>query len=606
MTHWAQLWKSRMRDIAATLAVLALTAFVYGPVRGLGLVWDDKPLLHDKAWLREGNEWISIALHGLADWTNYFRPLGVALFTAEARLFDAAPAPMHLLSLGLHLLNTLLVGTLARSMLKRIGDRSNATLLPYVAMLLFGLHPALIEPIAWISSQCELLVTLFTLLGLVANATLRHKFARAIVVALCFFLAACAKEAAVSFPLLLLTFDWISTGEEFQRSGAAGPKRARYIFRALLRRQGLVYLSVFLAGIAYLAFRYWGLGFLTSSYGQAMPLSWVRLQLICFTYLTYWKLLVWPMSGLGPIHIVPEQQFAEFTFAAAAIDAAALAIASTGAYLLWKRRPLGGLIVAVTVTLLPVLHIVPTDFDESIFHDRYAMTALAVACSFLPLVAVTITRQRESPRRLILYCAMATGVWLLVATINIRATLPLWSDEVRLWEWALRQNPGSVVVEDHLLQAYLDSNDLTRAQSVADVLMRDGRSCPNCMINVAYLAVGRGDAERASIALQEAKKAMDKLVPVRQLIVGYILTLGSLSQLQQDPDEAARAYQAAISVDPLNPDAYMSLAFLQARQGNFGEARKTAETALSLCPADDRARRRHEFEQVLAAVGFGR
>ncbi len=39
-------WKNRLREVVATVAVLAFTAVVYGPVRGLGLVWDDRPLLH--------------------------------------------------------------------------------------------------------------------------------------------------------------------------------------------------------------------------------------------------------------------------------------------------------------------------------------------------------------------------------------------------------------------------------------------------------------------------------------------------------------------------------------------------------------------------------
>jgi Tfp pilus assembly protein PilF len=95
---------------------------------------------------------------------------------------------------------------------------------------------------------------------------------------------------------------------------------------------------------------------------------------------------------------------------------------------------------------------------------------------------------------------------------------------------------------------------------------------------------------------------MDVLVPVRRLILGYILTSGNLSQLQHDPAEAEEAYNAAISLDPLSPDAHMSLAFLQARRGRTGEARKTAETALSLCAPDERAKRREEFERVLSAA----
>ena len=179
--------------------------------------------------------------------------------------------------------------------------------------------------------------------------------------------------------------------------------------------------------------------------------------------------------------------------------------------------------------------------------------------------------------------------------------MPLWSDERRVWQWSLLQNPGSIVAEDHLLSTYLESNDLLHAQPIAEALLRDGRSCGNCMVKVAYLAVIRGDTGRASFALQEAKHSLDKVVPTRREMVGYLLTSGNLAQLQHKTTEAEEAYRAAISRDPLSPDARMSLAFLQARQGKAEEARKTAEAALSLSAPDERPARRREFEQVLAA-----
>ncbi len=37
------------------------------------------------------------------------------------------------------------------------------------SMLLYGIHPALIEPIVWIGCQAELMVTLLTLLAILFN-----------------------------------------------------------------------------------------------------------------------------------------------------------------------------------------------------------------------------------------------------------------------------------------------------------------------------------------------------------------------------------------------------------------------------------------------------
>ncbi len=50
------------------------------------------------------------------------------------------------------------------------------------------------------------------------------------------------------------------------------------------------------------------------------------------------------MTGLGPIHMVAEQQRIEFGAASALIPLSALALFSLGSYLFWKRSSLGGLI----------------------------------------------------------------------------------------------------------------------------------------------------------------------------------------------------------------------------------------------------------------------
>src|ERR1700754_473078 len=103
---------SRSRGII-TLAVLAVIALLYSPVRHAGFVWDDLLDFQQMPWLRTGDQWKQIIFRGFNDWAYYFRPLIVAFFTLQIRLFDVAPGPMHLVSLAMHLLNTFIVGLLA-------------------------------------------------------------------------------------------------------------------------------------------------------------------------------------------------------------------------------------------------------------------------------------------------------------------------------------------------------------------------------------------------------------------------------------------------------------------------------------------------------------
>ncbi len=587
---------SRFAAGLAILAVLASIIFAYWPVHVAGLVWDDRVFLHDTAWLRSGNAWLQVVFHGFSDWTQYYRPLGVALFTAETRLFDVAAAPMHLVSLGLHLVNTLLVGALARRLLLESDRDYRGKLLPCVAMLVFGLHPALVEPVVWISSQCDLLLTCFMLAGLLLNLTLSHAVTRAVGVATCFFLAACAKESAVAFPVLLVFFDWL------RPTTAHKADRLLPTLRAQLHRQWPVYASVLVAGTAYLALRIWGVGFLVEARAHEAAFSWPRVQLVCATYLTYWKLLIWPMTGLNPLHMLAKGQFSEFSVALLATDFAAIAIVSAGFYLLWKRRPVGGLIVAVTVALAPALHIVPIDFDDSFYHERYAIVAIALACAFLPLAVQSFGLQREHQLRRLGYSALVVGGWLILAYVNIQVTIPLWSDEARLWLWVLQQNPGSIIARDNLLSAYLDRENLVQAQPLADQMMLDKRQCPNCMLNVAHLAIMQGDEERASVALQRAKQAIDETDQPKRIKELYLVAVGNLDRLRHDFDGAEAAYREAISLDPLDPNPRMNLAVLLARQGHADESREALDAAILLYPAGEQPVQRQAFQRILSAL----
>src|SRR5262249_53385997 len=155
-------------------------------------------------------------------------------------------------------------------------------------MLFYGLHPALIEPVVWISAQFDLLVTFFTLASVLLNRTLRSLWIRALAVAFCFFLAACAKESAITIPLLLLLFDWMGVD-------AGHPRDWTGQLRALFQRQWPVYASILTAGACYLALRYWALGMLVHPITREPMLSLERWQTISFTYLTYWRILAWPM-----------------------------------------------------------------------------------------------------------------------------------------------------------------------------------------------------------------------------------------------------------------------------------------------------------------------
>ena len=573
---------------------LVVIASVYWPVVHADFVWDDRLDFRDMAWLRHGDEWKHFVFRDYNGWTNYYRPLVVAFLTLQVRLFDGAPSPMHAVSLGMHLLNTLLVGLLSWRCSAAATSAPKRTYFLAASMLLYGLHPVLIEPVSWISSQFDLVVTMLTLLGLLANTNIQRAPVRAPIVSILFFLAACTKESAVSLPLILLVFDWALLSRRHEETTCSA-------IRVLVSRNWLVYIEMFFAGLVYLAFRHWAIGKIVNPFAGSSSSVFGRVQEVCFIYLHYWKTLLWPMSGMSPIHRVDLQLFNMVSMSSMLVDTAAIGIVAAGLFLALRRSSAAGcMILAVTAALLPVLHIASVNFDSSLYHERYAMTALAAICAMLPLLQQRVPIISNRTQRAFMLSATVIFFWLAFAVINIRITLPLWSNNVNLWSWALAENPDSIEAEDSLLSAYVDSKDYADAHKLIDRLLAEHAQCTNCMLNAAILAVAENDPARASTALEEVKNSKE-LVADKQMFRMYLLTTGEMLVLQGHLEDAEQILRAAMKMDPLDPQPQLSLAMTLALQGKKDEAHSVGESGIALLPPDERDPRRKELDKAIAS-----
>jgi len=572
--------------------IAAIIVWLYWPAHSASFAWDDRTCLHDAPWLRQGSMWRDYVFSGFCNWRNYFRPLVVLLYSAEMHLFNATPGPAHIVSIALHLINSALIGWLALIMTGQRRTETASRVLSAGAMLIYGLHPALIGSVAWISVQFDQVVTLFTLMGLITNAQIRRTWLRAIAVASCFFLAACAKELAATFPLILVLFDWANAPD-----GECGNVRR---LRTLLRRQAPVYAGVLLAGIAYLALRAATMGFLVHGTGHESLFSLNHWQAAAAAYLRYLRILFWPMYGLGPIHIVNSQRFAMLNATNLIADLAALAIFA-GAFIgTWKRKRFAYPLLAATLALLPVLHLVPIPFDPSLYHERYTTEALAFALSLLPIAIISAKINDHLRRSVMATVVPVLVVWLIFAVINIRVTLPLWSNDLTLWRWVVAENPGSFHSKSHLLSAYMDNGQLAAARKLSSELMKIDAPCAECMINVANLALQDHDIQLAGKALARARQSAARH-PSNSMVVAYIMTLGRLRETRGDLHGAEQAFRDAATLDASDPRARFFLALTLAKQGRIAQARRQADIAIALFAPDERTARRREFERALSA-----
>jgi tetratricopeptide (TPR) repeat protein len=576
-------------------SVLIAIALIYWPAIHGKFVWIDVPDFVQMTWLRQGDAWKHYIFKDFDNWVNYFRPLVVGLFTLQLRLFNSTPGPMHVVSITIHLINTLLIGLLARQCSQTaMRNSKQQALWLIVPMLLYGLHPVLAESVAWISCQFDLIVTLFMLLGLLANTCIEHPSRRAITVAACFFLAACAKESAAAFPLTLAVFEW-----------ARQPWKPK---DSLLSRVGIfiarnwqVYLALLVAGIAYLAFRYWALGQLVDAESDGTLSTFSRLQEASFTYLHYWEMLFWPMHGMSPIHDYSAQQFLAVTPISLLIDAAAIGIAAASLYLAIRHSsPMACVVLAMTVTLLPVLHIIPAPFAPSLYHDRYVITSLAVMCAMLPLIRLP-AGINALDIKLLRPVAITIGCfWLLLSIIDIRMTVPLWSNDIALWRWALVMDPDSIFAKSSLLNAYINDADYKDARKLTNQMLAEHTPCTTCMLGVAILALDQSDPARAQQALDVLKNT--KGIALDQQIFGIYLTLtGQMLKMQGKLDESEATLRQAMTVTPFDAKPPMLLALTLARKGKESDARAYAEHSIAMFPPEQRDTMRRKVDIAIEA-----
>ena len=578
-----------MRRMLLTIGILALVLWVYWPAHRAGFIWLDKTQLHDAA--QSLGSGLTALLHGLGGWNNYFRPVGVALLAIERQWFGMDPAAMHWVSLALHLVNTLLVGMLARRFAQSGGGALTDARSSGLAMLVYGLHPALIEPVVWISAQFDLAVTFFILLAMVLNESVQRLALRAAAVGACFLLAAGCKESAIALPVLIVLQDWL-------HERCTTMTRESILLR-IWQRQRVVYAALLAAGIIYLALRYRVMGHLLQISSGAAPSIMERMQTACSLLMIYWRVLFWPMIDQGPLHDIDVAKLASFGSIAALQDLAVAIVLVCAMVLLRRFRLVGALVLAPTIALLPVLHIIPVDFDSSPYHERYATAATALAAALLPAAWADL---RLSPARARMAAVAGVTIlllWIAGSVLSIRTTLPLWSDETKLWLWSSQTHPDSVLAKNHLLAAYLAKDDRADARPIAAQLLTGRLPCPVCMVNVARLALSDGDIDTARRALDRVRHLMP-LMQQSRLQQLFAMSDGDIHDRQGDSARAEADYRRAIDLAPLDGEAHMRLALLLARRGQNEPAQAEAQRALALFDPDERDAQSALFRKALA------
>ena len=507
----------------ALLVVSLVVAALGLPALHNGLCWDDLEFTFAR-----GGRLLSAGLGGdlLAEASpgqgpsGYYRPVAVATLAATERL-RPGPAAHHAVSVALHALAAALLALLLSRRLGRGHPAAAAGAAPSGAALaaavagalLWALHPANLEPVAWISARYDLLT------GLFAVATLllpwRTGPGHAALLGLLLLAGLLSKEGFVAVAAVVVVDD-LAAGRGLR---VAWPR----------------WLAVGLAVASWLALRR-----ALSVPAIALPPP-GDLPRDLLAGLATWlgrALWPWPLTVSHPYH--PTWPLA-----------AAGGVALVALLLLGWRRPALATPVALLVAPLVPMALAAARLGEA--PERYLYLP-SLGLAWLAAAGLHALWARAGARRV----AAAAGVSAAVVLVAFGATwwnrLPDWRDDAALFGAALRVDPGDPLGQLTLGALAVREGRLDEAaRRLTAALARDPGSV-RALNALAVVHLRRGEAP-AALALAQQAVALAPSWPQARL------QLSGALHLSGDHGGELLAAEAAVALSPGWREARLTRAF---------------------------------------------
>jgi tetratricopeptide (TPR) repeat protein len=575
--------------LALTLVIVIVA--VYSPVHSHPFfTMDDDGYVVNNPHLRSESlgDTISWAFtsYDLANW----HPVTWLSHAADVRIFQMDPSGHHDVNLLLHLANALLLFWV---LLHATGCPGRS----FMVAALFALHPINVETVAWIAERKNVLSLFFFLLALGAyrRYALKPQVGRYIAVAVLYALGLMAKPQVITFPFVLLLWDYwplrrMFASEQAPSAGIVGvssipPQKFSWL---VLEKLPLLGLSL---GSAILTMRAQGQAGAMRYY----PLS-VRLGNAIVSYVRYMGKAFWP-SRLAVFYPHPELN-------AGNVAASLLLLLAITAFVLYRRRE-GFLAVGwlwFLGTLVPMIGIVQV--GEQAMADRYAYLSFIGLFIMICWGAGELAdRRRLSPTTL---AVPGAAVFLILAILTYRQ-LSYWSDNVTLWTRMLAISSGSYEVEENLGVALLDSGRQASAmehfQQVVALVPASGaigrELAGYAAVAHLYLGAYYQQHGQPAVAIAHYEQVLNlaqdftsqnvyaKVPPVLiRMKAAALGNMGDAYYALHNFAEAKAAYQATLQLDPHNAQKWIGLGIAEQKSGDPASAAQAFSHATQLQPSD--------------------
>jgi len=543
----------RLTTISVQAAVIVLTGLaIYAPTLQGDWMMDDDIVVTNNPAVRSGS-WGRMAMLWLdPSGVDYF-PLTYTAFWAQWIWFGKETAGYHVVTILLHLTGCLLLWTLLARM-KIPGA--------WAAALVFAIHPACVESVAWIAELKNTLCLPLFLASCIfwvaqddATEGTRQKWLYTWSFVF-FLLAMLAKPSVVALPVVTLLHAWW--------------KRGRIDSRDLVHAVPFFLISIVL-GLVTIFFQHGrAIG------GEPLPIGGLdsRIALAGMAILFYLATIVWPMNLL-PIYpvwpIVPPRawQFLPWIVIGAA------------AWWMWQNRATWGrhALFACGFFLLmiaPVLGFIDISFMRLTWVADHFLYVPMIGPIVLIVAAATAGLESRPPRQQIALAALGGLVALTLAGGSFRYARE-WVNEDRLWEYTLARHDDAWIAHLRLGVRKLGRDDLDGA---IHHLRRASRLRPELgetKNNLGAALIRKGLHDEAIVVLEEALTVSLPLVETRRSLADAYCKVGRFA-------EARDLAVELLENDPTNLALLTTHGLALAGLGDEEKAIEELERATSLQP----------------------
>ena len=417
------------------LLLLVVTAGVYLQVhRHPYFSLDDGGYVRENVHINSGLHWNTVPWALTSYYASNWHPVTWISHAVDCQLFGVNPAGMHDENVLLHMINVVLLFWV----LWRATGYAGRSLM---VAALFALHPINVESVAWIAERKTMLSMLFFLLALGAYRwyACKPRVGRYIVVALLFVLGLMSKPQVITFPCVLLLWDYwplrrLRLGAE-QSDSAAETEIPTRSFYALVKEK--IPLFVICLIDSYLTMKAQRVGH-PHDWPYTFP---VRLENAIVSYARYVQKMFWP-SRLAPMYLHPGNNirlshvFLALVFLLAVTGLAAIC---------WRRRYLAVGWLWFLGTMVPMVGLMQVGRQS--MADRYAYLPFLGLFIMLCWGVADLAQARHLPVALL--PAVSLVVLAVLAVLTYRQ-VGYWANDLTIWSYTAQVTERNLFAEASL------------------------------------------------------------------------------------------------------------------------------------------------------------